>query len=104
MSIMKRAMDFLGLGPDDAYDDYDMPVEHERPSRSRAPRDPEPMQRSSRNAYEPEEELVTAEVSTDEPTENVAVEAESSGPPPPVVPAVPKGARAQVRRKGAGAK
>ena len=25
MSIWKRAMDYLGLGPDDAYDDYDLP-------------------------------------------------------------------------------
>ncbi|MBK9262703.1 MAG: polymer-forming cytoskeletal protein [Polyangiaceae bacterium] len=51
-----------------------------------------------------EEEPAIAEVSPEEPVENVAVEAESGGPPPPVVPAVPKGARAQVRRKGAGAK
>jgi cell division inhibitor SepF len=60
MSIMKRAMDFLGLGPDDAYDDYDMPVEHERPVRSRAPREPEAVPRSNRNAYEPEDEMVRA--------------------------------------------
>ncbi len=60
MSIMKKAMDFLGLGPDDAYDDYDMPPEPERPMRAqRAPRDPEPVQRSSRGSYmEPEEEMV----------------------------------------------
>lgn len=51
-----------------------------------------------------EEEPAVAEVSPEEPVENVAAEAESGGPPPPVVPAVPKGARAQVRRKGAGAK
>lgn len=55
-----------------------------------------------------EEEFVAAEVSLEEPTEisasDVASDAESGGPPPPVVPAVPKGARAQVRRKGAGAK
>jgi cell division inhibitor SepF len=38
MSIFKRAMDYLGLGADDAYDDYDMPVEPERPAR--APRQP----------------------------------------------------------------
>jgi cell division inhibitor SepF len=60
MSIMKRAMDFLGLGPDDAYDDYDMAPEPERPMRaSRAPREPEQMQRSGRSSYqEPEEEMV----------------------------------------------
>jgi cell division inhibitor SepF len=35
MSVFKRAMDYLGLGPDDAYDDYDMPpVEPDRPTRS----------------------------------------------------------------------
>ncbi len=59
MSIMKRAMDFLGLGPDDAYDDYEMPVEHERPVRSRSGRDQEPVQRSNRNAYaEADDEVV----------------------------------------------
>jgi len=62
MSIMKRAMDFLGLGPDDAYDDYDMAPEPERPMRSsRAPREPEQMQQRSRGSYqEPEEEMVRA--------------------------------------------
>ena len=60
MSIMKRAMDFLGLGPDDAYDDYDLPPEPERPMRaSRAPREPEPVARSGRsNHHEPEDEMV----------------------------------------------
>jgi cell division inhibitor SepF len=59
MSIMKRAMDFLGLGPDDAYDDYDMAPEPERPMRSsRAPRDPDPSQRSRASYQEPEEEMV----------------------------------------------
>jgi len=62
MSIMKRAMDFLGLGPDDAYDDYDMAPEPERPMRSsRAPREPEQTQQRSRASYqEPEEEMVRA--------------------------------------------
>ena len=49
MSIMKRAMDFLGLGPDDAYDDYDQSIEQQRPSR--APREPEPVPRSGRGGY-----------------------------------------------------
>jgi len=36
MSIWKRTMDYLGLGPDDAYDDYDDYVDEEPPvSRSR---------------------------------------------------------------------
>ncbi len=62
MSIMKRAMDFLGLGPDDAYDDYDAPNEPERPGRaSRSPREPEPVQRSNRASYpEPEDEHARA--------------------------------------------
>lgn len=34
MSLWKRAMDYLGLGPDDAYDDYDLqPMEPERAPR-----------------------------------------------------------------------
>ena len=45
MSIMKRAMDFLGLGPDDAYDDYDQSLEQARPPR--AGREPEQVARSS---------------------------------------------------------
>src|SRR5690606_30757892 len=43
MSIWKRAMDYLGLGPDDAYDDYDLAPEPEpRPARARQPRYDEP--------------------------------------------------------------
>jgi len=38
MTVWKKAMSYLGLGPDDAYDDYDLPPEPERaprgPSRS----------------------------------------------------------------------
>lgn len=49
MAIWKKAMDYLGLGPDDAYDDYDLPPEQEiRPTRARAPRDPEPSVRAAR--------------------------------------------------------
>jgi cell division inhibitor SepF len=48
MAIWKRTMDFLGLGPDEAYDDYDAPAEPERP-RSRQ-REPEP-RRDQRSAY-----------------------------------------------------
>ena len=38
MSFWKKTMDYLGLGPDDAYDDYDEQVEPEaaRASRSTA--------------------------------------------------------------------
>jgi cell division inhibitor SepF len=40
MSMWKRAMDYLGLGPDDAYDDYDEPIEPERPERQQRQRQP----------------------------------------------------------------
>ncbi|MEY4175079.1 MAG: hypothetical protein RI900_2244 [Actinomycetota bacterium] len=48
MSMWKKAMDYLGLGPDDAYDDYDEPIEPERPVRSRGPegRGPRPVDES----------------------------------------------------------
>ena len=36
MTVWKKAMSYLGLGPDDAYDDYDLPPEPERPPRSAA--------------------------------------------------------------------
>jgi len=58
MSMWKKAMDYLGLGPDDAYDDYDDAPEPERPARpvrppardeyGRAPRGYAPQE------YEPE--------------------------------------------------
>lgn len=44
MSFWKRTMDYLGLGPDDAYDDYDVDDEYEPAPRSR--RQPEPEMRS----------------------------------------------------------
>jgi cell division inhibitor SepF len=50
MSMWKKAMDYLGLGPDDAYDDYDVAPEPERPVRApRQPRD-EPA-RAARGGY-----------------------------------------------------
>ncbi len=48
MAIWKRAMDYLGLGPDDAYDDYDVPPEPERPQRGGRGREPEPPRREPR--------------------------------------------------------
>lgn len=39
MSFWKRSMEYLGLGPDDAYDDYDQGPEPEPPSRHQRPRD-----------------------------------------------------------------
>jgi cell division inhibitor SepF len=41
MSVFKRAMDYLGLGPDDAYDDYDLPPAEPEP-RGRGGYDPDP--------------------------------------------------------------
>lgn len=50
MSFWKRTMDYLGLGPDDAYDDYDYD-DYDEPPRSR--RAPEPDSRRDR-AYREE--------------------------------------------------
>ncbi|MCU1397039.1 MAG: putative cell division protein [Acidimicrobiales bacterium] len=106
MSIMKRAMDFLGLGPDDAYDDYDMPPEPERPMRaSRAPREPEPA-RSGRSSshQEPEEEMVRAAPARpsfpltnaesnmprrpQQPSDDSSVQPRPTNPRPPATPTV----------------
>jgi cell division inhibitor SepF len=37
MAMWKKAMDYLGLGPDDAYDDYEVAPEPERPVRAARP-------------------------------------------------------------------
>ena len=59
MAIWKKAMDYLGLGPDDSYDDYDAAAEPERPARnSRSLREPEAAARSSRREPEHEESTV----------------------------------------------
>ncbi len=51
--MWKKAMDYLGLGPDDAYDDYDEAAEPERPSRqSRAPREEPRQQGGYANDYD----------------------------------------------------
>jgi cell division inhibitor SepF len=42
MSFWKRTMDYLGLGPDDAYDDYDMDDDYEAAPRQRRQPDAEP--------------------------------------------------------------
>lgn len=52
MSMWKKAMDYLGLGPDDAYDDYEVAPEPERPARAARPPREDPT-RSSRG-YAPE--------------------------------------------------
>ena len=40
MSIWKRAMDYLGLNPDDVYEDYEPSAEMERPARASRPEPP----------------------------------------------------------------
>lgn len=53
--MWRRAMDYLGLGADDAYDDYDMSVEMERPQRPvRGGYAADPSSRVPRQRYEPE--------------------------------------------------
>jgi cell division inhibitor SepF len=60
MSLWKRTMDYLGLGPDDAYDDYDDVEDLEpAPRPRRAPQDPEPR---SRSQGEPDNEGVVRTV------------------------------------------
>jgi cell division inhibitor SepF len=52
MSFFRRAMDYLGLSGEEAYDDYDMSAEYERPARASRPGPgTEPL---SRRDYEPE--------------------------------------------------
>jgi cell division inhibitor SepF len=53
-------MDYLGLGPDDAYDDYDGYDEPEAPRQQRAPRESEPR---SQRGWEPEPEPTVRTVS-----------------------------------------
>jgi len=52
MSFLRRAMDYLGLSGDEAYDDYDMSTEYERPAR--APRSGPGTEPLARRGYEPE--------------------------------------------------
>jgi cell division inhibitor SepF len=56
MSFWKKTMDYLGLGPDDAYDDYDEQAEAEPPARSsRSSGEPNRNGRSSGNRNWPTE-------------------------------------------------
>ena len=61
MSLWKRSMDYLGLGPDDAYDDYDGYDEPEPAQRqSRAPREQDS---HSQGGWEPQSEPTVRTVS-----------------------------------------
>lgn len=56
MSFFRRAMDYLGLSGEDAYDDYDMSMEYERPARGPravSPVEPEYSSEISRPAPRP---------------------------------------------------
>ena len=86
MSIWKRAMDYLGLGPDDAYDDYDMAPEPEpRPGRSRQAHYEEPAVRSPRTVPDYDGDAVVRTVHTRPsfPTRDVAEPAAAGRRPLP---------------------
>jgi cell division inhibitor SepF len=51
MSLWKRTMDYLGLGPDDAYDDDIIEDEYEPAPRGKRPQEPDP--RTTRAGSEP---------------------------------------------------
>ncbi len=70
MSMWKKAMDYLGLGPDDAYDDYELPQEPERPMRTARPaRDEGPRGgRGYANEYDPEPPVRTVATRPSFPT------------------------------------
>lgn len=77
MPVFKKAMSYLGLGPDDPYDDYDLPEESERPIRGRTP------------AYAPEPEPAPVRTMPRAPREPSATpsfprSADFENPPPPV--------------------
>jgi cell division inhibitor SepF len=60
MSMWKKAMDYLGLGPDDAYDDYEVAPEPERPVRAaRPPREEPARQPRGYSDYEAEAPVKT---------------------------------------------
>lgn len=64
MSIWKRSMDYLGLGPDDAYDDYDGYDDAEpAPRQSRAPRNQREPDARPQGGWEPDAEPTVRTVS-----------------------------------------
>ena len=76
MSLWKKTMDYLGLGPDDAYDDYDAYDEPEPPVRQqRAPRDAD--------AYEPEPTVRTVSQRPSFPSRDFDASSAARRPPQP---------------------
>ena len=68
MSLWKRTMDYLGLGPDDAYDDYDDYDEPEpAPRPRRASHEPEAKQGRGYPEHETEGVVRTVPVAPDVP-------------------------------------
>jgi cell division inhibitor SepF len=115
MAFWKRTMDYLGLGPDDAYDDYDEPVEPEpqaRGSRSSGndnrgrsrggqawPADPEdPAVRAvpARPSY-PSRDFESPARRSAQPSDDSGAHARSSRAPSPRVTVAPPGEPATVR-------
>lgn len=86
MAIWKKAMDYLGLGPDDAYDDYEPAPEPERMARQpRAVREPELHRPARGYAPEPEYEASVRPLPASRPSfpsRDADVVARRPGPPP----------------------
>lgn len=76
MTIWKRTMDYLGLGPDDSYDDYDEYEDHEPAPRQRRT-SPETDLRPARG-YAPESE--TGEVPRTQLRSSAARDTDQTGP------------------------
>lgn len=75
--MFRRAMDYLGLGPDDVYDDYDASVARERPPR----REPPMRQtRDRRRLVEPTDEYDDDEYEDDYVQERAAPQRRAAAP------------------------
>jgi len=95
MPIWKKTMDYLGLGPDDTYDDYDDYVEPEPPVRQRAPRDDTRGQRVRGPEPEPTVRTVTPRPSF--PSRDFDASAASRRPRPAPTPSSADDSGVQIR-------
>ncbi len=95
MSLWKKTMDYLGLGPDDAYDDYDDDYGLEPPARqARAPREPEPQHsRPSRDSWEPQPDPAVRTVTPRPSYPSRDFDASSASRRPPQPPPPPSNGR-----------